>query len=280
MSFPDAAGDFSYSEHDFQRVQTIALREAGISLPVSKRSLVFSRVSRRIRATGKESFGTYLDYVSSPDGMEEMQELICVLTTNVTQFFREKSHFEHLEDHVAPHMSRTLRSGGRCRMWSAACSTGQEAWSMAMSVVDKISDAPWLDMKILATDINHSVVNFGQAGQYLAEEVQTVPDHMRRKFMEPNGVGGFRMTGEIRRLPVFKPLNLNRVWPFHGSFDVIFCRNVVIYFDDETRNALWKRLAGRLVPGGFLYVGHSERVENMRDCGLEAVAPTIYIKRA
>lgn len=280
MSFPDAVGDFSYSEHDFERVRTIALREAGISLPVSKRSLVFSRVSRRIRATGKESFGTYLDFVSSPDGMEEMQELICVLTTNVTQFFREKSHFEHLETHVAPQMSRTLRSGGRCRMWSAACSTGQEAWSMAMSVVDKISDAPWLDMKILATDINHSVVNFGQAGQYLAEEVQTVPDHMRRKFMEPNGVGGFRMSGEIRRLPVFKSLNLNRVWPFHGSFDVIFCRNVVIYFDDETRNALWKRLAGRLVPGGFLYVGHSERVENMRDCGLEAVAPTIYVKRA
>lgn len=260
-------------------MQEIALREAGIHLPMSKRSLVFSRVSRRIRETGKDSFSTYLDYVSSPDGGVEMQELICVLTTNVTQFFREKSHFEHLEHQVAPYLSRTLRAGGRCRMWSAACSTGQEAWSMAMSVVDQISDAPWLDMKILATDINHSVVNFGQAGQYLAEEVETVPEPMKRKFMEPNGVGAFQMAGEIRRLPVFKQLNLNRVWPFHGSFDVIFCRNVVIYFDDATRDALWRRLASRLVPGGFLYVGHSERVENMRECGLEAVAPTIYIKR-
>lgn len=142
-------GGFSYSEDDFRRVQEIARQEAGISLPLSKRSLVFSRVSRRIRATGRASFRDYLDYVTAREGHEELRELICVLTTNVTQFFREKSHFDHLEEHVLPQLGQKLRAGGRGRLWSAACSTGQEPWSMAMSVMAELPDALRLDLKIL-----------------------------------------------------------------------------------------------------------------------------------
>lgn len=274
-----APSSFSYSDADFRRVQEIALAEAGISLPVSKRNLVFSRVSRRIRTTGKASFKAYLDYVCSPEGHAELQELICVLTTNVTQFFREKGHFDHLETNVLPVLAQHLRAGGRCRMWSAACSTGQEPWSMAMSVMAKIPDALRLDIKILATDINHVVVENGRVGRYPEEELKNVPDSWRKQYMQPDVRGEFLMERDIRRLVTFRPLNLNRTWPFQGQFDVIFCRNVVIYFDDETRNALWKRLAERLVPGGFLYVGHSERVECMKECHLESVAPTIYMKK-
>lgn len=272
-------GGFSYSEADFRRVQEIARQEAGISLPISKRSLVFSRVSRRIRATGRASFRDYLDYVSMREGQEELKELICVLTTNVTQFFREKSHFEHLETHVLPQLGQKLRAGGRGRFWSAACSTGQEPWSMAMSIMAELPDALRMDLKILATDINHTVVETGRIGQYPGEEVQSVPQRWRDAYMEPVEMAQFSMAREIRRLVTFRQLNLNRDWPFKGQFDVIFCRNVVIYFDDETRNALWKRLAERLVPGGFLYVGHSERVDCIRECHLEAVAPTIYMKK-
>ncbi len=279
MTDMEPQGGFSYSAADFRRVQEIARQEAGISLPLSKRSLVFSRVSRRIRATERNSFRDYLDYVSRPEGQEELKELICVLTTNVTQFFREKSHFEHLEQHVLPQLGEKLRAGGRVRLWSAACSTGQEPWSMAMSVMAELPDALRMDLKILATDINHAVVETGRIGQYPAEEVRSVPQRWQDAYMESAAMEQFSMAREIRRLVTFRSLNLNREWPFKGQFDVIFCRNVVIYFDDETRNALWKRLADRLVPGGFLYVGHSERVDCVRECHLEAVAPTIYMKK-
>ncbi|MCT6813907.1 CheR family methyltransferase, partial [Bombella apis] len=202
-------GGFSYSEADFRRVQEIARQEAGISLPISKRSLVFSRVSRRIRATGRASFRDYLDYVSMREGQEELKELICVLTTNVTQFFREKSHFEHLETHVLPQLGQKLRAGGRGRFWSAACSTGQEPWSMAMSIMAELPDALRMDLKILATDINHAVVETGRIGQYPGEEVQSVPQRWRDAYMEPVEMAQFSMVREIRRLVTFRQLNLN-----------------------------------------------------------------------
>lgn len=148
-----------------------------------------------------------------------------------------------------------------------------------MSIMAELPDALRMDLKILATDINHAVVETGRIGQYPGEEVQSVPQRWRDAYMEPVEMAQFSMAREIRRLVTFRQLNLNRDWPFKGQFDVIFCRNVVIYFDDETRNALWKRLAERLVPGGFLYVGHSERVDCIRECHLEAVAPTIYMKK-
>lgn len=279
MSVMDVPDSFAYSATDFHRVQEIARLEAGIHLPHSKRSLVFSRVSRRIRATGGESFRDYLDYVTSQAGRAELQELICVLTTNVTQFFREKAHFEHLETELLPKLGASLRQGARGRLWSAACSTGQEPWSMAMSVMARVPDAPRWDMRILATDINHAVVETGRKGEYRAEDLQAVPQRWRETYMQQAGDDTFTMGADIRRLVTFRSLNLNRAWPFHGQFDAIFCRNVVIYFDDETRNALWKRLAERLVPGGFLYVGHSERVDCTTACQLDVVAPTIYRKR-
>ncbi|MFT8585421.1 CheR family methyltransferase [Acetobacter papayae] len=267
-----------YTDADFQRVRGIAFEEAGISLPDSKKTLVYSRLSRRLRELGYGSFQSYLDFVKTSAGKPEMEKLICALTTNVTSFFREKKHFEHLEAEVLPRLARTARSGGRVRLWSAACSTGPEPWSMAMSVMSVIPDAASHDVRLLATDINSEVVAQAASGTYPPSETDGISAENRKKFMEPCGDGNLRFTGPICQLPAFRVLNLNAEWPIKGTFSAIFCRNVVIYFDDETREKLWRRLADRLEPGGFLYVGHSERVATTTQCRLEQVAPTIYRK--
>lgn len=278
---PSADIDFGYSDADFRRVRQIAMAEAGISLPETKKNLVYSRLSRRIRETGYPSFNSYLDFVVTKAGEKERDKLICAITTNVTSFFREGHHFEHLHDVVLPQIARNLKAGGMGRLWSAACSTGQEAWSMAMTTMDVIPDAPSLDMKILGTDINRDVVDVGRRGVYLSQDLNAIPSTMKKKWVvEDKDEPGYSMiTGEIRELTVFNILNLNSNWPIKKKFDAIFCRNVVIYFSAETREALWKRLADHLVPGGYLYVGHSERVERQDECNLTAESSTIYRKR-
>ncbi|MBB2203606.1 CheR family methyltransferase [Gluconacetobacter takamatsuzukensis] len=271
-------GEADYTDADFQRVQQIAREQAGIHLPITKKALVYSRVSRRLRELNHASFHAYLDFVTTPAGQSEMQKLICALTTNVTSFFREKNHFEHLETVVMPQLAAKVRTGKRGRLWSAACSTGQEPWSIAMSVMTAFPDATSHDLRILATDINTDVVAQAAEGVYSAEETEGIPSGKKSQFMEPSGDGDYRFNGPIRRLPAFRALNLNASWPIRGSFTAIFCRNVVIYFDDDTRERLWQRLAEKLEPDGFLYVGHSERVSCANQCGLIQVAPTIYRK--
>ncbi|WP_246379453.1 CheR family methyltransferase [Gluconacetobacter johannae] len=275
-----SAGEPDYTDADFQRVRRIAQDEAGIYFPDTKRTLVYSRVSRRVREAGHASFHSYLDFVQTVGGRGEMERLICALTTNVTNFFREKTHFMHLEEIVVPKLAAQVRAGGRGRLWSAACSTGQEPWSIAMSVMTAFPDAPAHDVRILATDINADVVAHAAAGIYPTVEAEAIPAEKKSQFMEPHGDGGLRFTGGIRNLPAFRVLNLNANWPMKGTFSAIFCRNVVIYFDEATRERLWHRLADRLDPGGFLCVGHSERVASKSQCGLEQIAPTIYRKES
>lgn len=271
-------GESDYTDTDFQRVQRIAQAQAGIHLPVTKRALVYSRVSRRVRELGHASFRTYLDFVQAPGGEGEMDKLVYALTTNVTSFFREKKHFEHLETVVVPRLAANIAAGGRGRVWSAACSTGQEPWSIAMSIMTAFPDAAAHDMRILATDINADVVARAAGGVYPDEETEGIPAARKAQFMESCGDGDYRFAGPIGRLPAFRVLNLNASWPIRGTFSAIFCRNVVIYFDEATRERLWQRLSDRLEPGGFLYVGHSERVSCATQCGLTQVAPTIYEK--
>lgn len=271
LSAPD------YTDSDFQRLQSIARAQAGICLPATKKALVYSRVSRRVREMQLGSFKEYLDFTTGSAGTVEMEKLICALTTNVTGFYREKNHFDHLKSAVMPEFATALRKGKRGRIWSAACSTGQEPWSIAMSVAGSFPEISNYDFRILATDINSDVVARAASATYAHDELEGIPDKERSLFLK-ECEGGFRFSEGLRRLPSFRVLNLNAAWPFHGTFSVIFCRNVVIYFDDETREALWKRLAERIEPGGFLYVGHSERVANAKQCGLVNIAPTIYQK--
>lgn len=268
--------EIEYTDNDFSRVQRIAYKMAGLHLPNTKKILVHSRVSRRIRAHKFTSFKHYLDFVETQQGSKELEELICSLTTNTTHFFRENKHFEHLEEVVIPPMNDRLKNGEIIRMWSAACSTGQEPWSMSMSILQHIPNILSYNFKILATDINSQVVERAASGTYPLSELDGIPLAYRNKFMRPDSEDRFHFQGAIKQIPVFKTLNLNKSWPMQGRFLAIFCRNVVIYFDEETRNMLWKRLSDKLEEGGFLYIGHSERVSNPSDYQLEQVAPTIY----
>ncbi|MBO1324775.1 chemotaxis protein [Acetobacter sp. TBRC 12305] len=278
MTYPMSSNEAEYTDADFETVRRIAQDEAGIHLPESKKTLVYSRVSRRLRELGYTSFQAYLDFVRMPGARDEMEKLICALTTNVTHFFREKKHFEHLQTVVVPHLAAKVRAGGRARLWSAACSTGQEPWSMAMSVMTAFPDAPSHDVRILATDINSEVVARAASGTYPEAETEGIPQPCKAQYMVPDPFGDMCFSGPICQLPAFKVLNLNAAWPIKGTFSAIFCRNVVIYFDEATRERLWQRLAEKLEPGGFLYVGHSERVTFVDRCGLQQIAPTIYRK--
>ncbi|GBR26726.1 CheR family methyltransferase [Gluconobacter japonicus] len=273
-----STGEPEYTDADFQMVRRIAKQEAGIFIPDSKSTLVYSRVSRRVRESGLATFHAYLNFAQSPSGRAELEKLICAITTNVTSFFRERPHFVHMEKHVLPMLANRLRNGGKGRIWSSACSTGQEPWSIAMSVLSAFPEAASYDMRILATDINSDVVAQAAAGTYVASETDGISSAQKSQFMQPDQQGNLTFYGNIRTLPTFKVLNLNADWPMRGQFSVIFCRNVVIYFDEPTRERLWSRLADKLEKGGFLYVGHSEKVGNPRQCGLEQVAPTIYRK--
>jgi chemotaxis protein methyltransferase CheR len=192
--------------------------------------------------------------------------MLASLTTNVTRYFREPHHFEHLKSRVLPELVTRARAGGRVRLWSAGCSTGQEAYTIALTLLEAMPEAADRDVRILATDIDPNVVATGRAAAYSDDAVQPVPPALRSRWMVRVKDGGRDAWGcgeEMRRLVSFRELNLMGTWPMKGRFDVIFCRNVVIYFDEPTQARIWSRFAPLLTPGGRLYVGHSERVTDL-----------------
>ena len=189
--------------------------------------------------------------------------MLSALTTNVTRFFREPHHFEHLGAQVLPPLLDVARHGGRVRLWSAACSTGPEPYSMALTVLGLEPNAASLDIRILASDIDPRVVEEGRRGVYPAAALVDAPVALRNRYFVAAGGDdrrSVRASEELRRMVVFRTLNLNGAWPMPGKFQVIFCRNVVIYFDEKTQQAVWSKFAGKLDRGGMLYIGHSERV--------------------
>jgi len=252
-------GSVPPSDAELAKIAAIAHSEAGIVIAAGKASMVQSRLAKRLRALGMTDYGTYLDYVQTDEGREERQRMISQLTTNVSHFFRENHHFEIFRDKVLPGLVARAKSGGRVRFWSAGCSNGQEAYSMAMTILSVMPDAAERDIKILATDIDPMVTARGRAAEYDASSITGIPEDMRKKFLEPAGAG-YRICAAARSLVTFRELNLHATWPMKGKFDAIFCRNVVIYFDPPAQEALWKRFGAALEPGGWLFVGHSERV--------------------
>lgn len=278
---PERGRKYPYSDSDFRQVQKIAFRKAGITIPDTRRQLVYSRLSRRLREVGKSSFEEYLNWVILPGSAHEMTRMICSLTTNVTGFFRERHHFDHMRMHILPKIKEAARRGDRVRLWSSACSSGEEPWSMAMTILETFPDAPLFDVKILATDINTDVLERGQVGIYSKEESFSIPTSLKSTFMElmPDKQY-FRFRGDIRELVSFRQLNLNGDWPMRGDFQVIFCRNVAIYFNNEIRNRLWARLAQKIQRGGALYIGHSERILDAEMLHLRHWGPTSYRKES
>jgi chemotaxis protein methyltransferase CheR len=258
-----ASGEYPLTRRDLSEIAAMIYADAGISLNDTKASLVYSRLSKHIRNLGLSGFREYCNLVSSPAGAAARREMLSHLTTNFTRFFRENHHFDHLRTEVLPGLLARARAGGRVRIWSAACSDGQEPYSIALTVLSLMPNAADYDFKILATDIDPKILGLARAGAYDEGSLETVSPVMRKQWFQEVDIQGrrkFQVDDRVKRLITFNELNLMAQWPFKGNFDIIFCRNVVIYFDEPTQMKIWSRFAGLLPEAGHLYIGHSERV--------------------
>lgn len=255
-------GEFALTEEDFVRISRILHEDSGIHLTSGKASLVYSRLAKRLRTLGLSSFREYCSLLVSNNGVGERRAMLSALTTNLTRFFREPHHFDHLKNLLVQRLKPAAVAGKRVRIWSAGCSTGEEPYSIAMTVLETIPNAASLDVRILATDIDPNVLATASLGHYAGDAGSQIPAG-KRNFLEGHR-DGVTIGEEVRELVTFRELNLMGDWPMRGSFDVIFCRNVAIYFEEATQNRLWSRFADRLVANGVLYAGHSERVNEPR----------------
>ena len=275
---PVTSGEFGFNNDDFKFIADTLYENAGIHLPASKASLVYSRLAKRLRQLGLESFRDYCALVGSSDGADERTQMVAALTTNVTRFFREPHHFDHLKSRLIEPLMAEVRSGRRVRIWSAGCSSGQEPYSIALSILSLMPDARSFDIRILATDINPHVLQTAQRAIYTAEEASSVPADLRRAWTEPAAGGSLHIDEAARGLITFRPLNLIGAWPMSGPFDAVFCRNVVIYFDEKTQMRLLNRMTSLIRPGGYLYLGHSERLVGPAEALFNADGTTAYRK--
>lgn len=258
-----AAGDteFTLSGADFERIRQSIYQRAGISLHAGKQAMVYSRLSRRLRETGHRSFADYLQALERGGSESEWQEFVNCLTTNLTAFFREEHHFHALVDDLRARASRPLR------IWCNAASTGEEPYSLAMTVVETLGATA--QAKLVCSDIDTKVLATAQRGVYAADARGLSPERLRRHFMRgtAQNAGFIRVKPELSRLIEFRPFNLmSASWTALGDpFDIVFCRNVMIYFDNPTQRKVLERIHAAMKPGALLYVGHSENFTDSRD---------------
>ncbi len=274
------SGEFLMTQRDFGVIAAMLIAEAGISLAENKANLVYSRLAKRLRLLGLNNFAEYCALIASPAGEAERQQMVAALTTNVTRFFREPHHFEHLKTHILPLLIAKAKQGQAVRLWSAAASSGQEPYSMALTLLSLMPDAGKYDIRILATDIDPNVLAVGAAGNYETLLVDAVPEPLRNRWFAAPKNGHQLIAEEARALVKFRKLNLIGNWPMRGKFDAIFCRNVVIYFANDTQEMIWARILPMLTPEAALYIGHSERVTGTAEAGLRSDGITIYRPRA
>ena len=269
--------EFRLTEGDFKFIVDLIYDHAGIVLSEKKRDLVYSRLGRRLRELRLPSFGDYCEYIKSPAGAGEMTVMTNALTTNLTSFFRESHHFEHLKKVALPEIRKLSgQNGRRLRIWSSACSTGEEPYSIAMTILESGIDRRSWDARVLATDLNTDVLATASAGVYGSQVCEKLPAELRHKYVGLQGSGDqMVIKPDVKELIAFKQLNLLGSWPMRQLFDVIFCRNVLIYFDNETKTKLIDRFKSMLQPQGWLYLGHSETLGNANH-GLKLSGRTIY----
>ncbi len=271
---PLSVGEFNFIRH-------LAMTHAGIALADYKRNMVYRRVSKRLKALGLQTVAEYCSLLADPTNTSEVQDLINALTTNKTDFFRESHHFDHLAKIAMPKILARLNHAHsrRLRIWSAGCSSGQEPYSIAMTLRDCVPDLAQWDARILATDIDTDILDRASKGVYGGSEISSIPDDLRRKHVASviGSKGQYRISEDIRSRIAFRPLNLHNIWPMNGMFDVIFCRNVVIYFDKPTQCRLFDRFADIMSTDGYLYVGHSESLYKVSD-RFRSIGQSIYQK--
>lgn len=268
----------SLTPAEFAAIAQIMMKQARIHLPDTKMTLVYSRLGRRLRVRGLRDFSAYIKLVANDPA--EMTTMVEALTTNHTHFFREPHHFAHLEKEALPHLKNKARQEG-VRIWSAGCSTGEEVYTIAMTLLglDR-SAARWAltgDVKLLATDISSEVVAGAAAGRYAAGLLEQIPANYAKMWTQPTPEG-FEIAPDVRAMVTARYLNLFDSWPMQRRFDIIFCRNVMIYFDNEAKAELEQRLVDQLEPGGFLYIGHSERLNGAAQAHVKPCGQTIYRK--
>ncbi len=264
-------------EQEFEYIRSLVYERSRINLGTDKRELVSARLGKRLRATNLSSVSDYCDLLRSPGAEEELAHLIDAISTNHTFFFRENAHFDFLRQTAVPELAPAVAARrGKFRVWSAACSSGEEPYSIAMTLAGCLADSSW---HIESTDISHRVLTKAVAGIYRNETVSRLPaDFLRMHFQRGFGPqeGNYRVKATLRDHINFQQLNLlDGEPPFTEPFQVIFCRNVMIYFDNATQTELVNRLARRLVPGGYLFVGHAESLSSIRH-PLKSVKPAIY----
>lgn len=259
--------EFAFGEEDFQALRALVKSLTGIHLSEQKRELVYGRLTRRLRALQLRSFAEYRERLK--DDMQELAELCNAITTNLTSFFREPHHFQYLRERLLAPLAAGARRKRRLRFWSAGCSTGEEPYSIAITVLESLPDPGNWDVRILATDLDSEVLARARGGIYPRERTGNLsPQRLQRFFVERPETDGVcrQIAPEVAALVTFKQLNLIHSLPMRGPLDAIFCRNVVIYFDKETQRELFARIARLQRPGDLLFLGHSESLFKVCDC--------------
>ena len=273
--------EFAYTESDFNYLSDLVKARAGINLSSAKQELVYGRLSKRLRSLNFSTFKQYCAFLEQGDE-EELTHFINAITTNVTSFFRENHHFEFIAKFFLNELieKKFYNTQHQIRIWSAGCSSGEEAYSIAMSLRENIPEIDRWDIKILATDLDSSIVEKAQLGVYELERIKDIsPARQKRWFCPGRGsnIGTVSISNEIKNMVTFKTLNLTEAWPMNGLFDAIFCRNVTIYFDKPTRTTVVDRFADMMKIGGYFFMGHSE---SLVGCSkkFKLVGRTIYRK--
>ncbi len=278
-----ASNEFVLTDAEFKKLTNIVRELTGIVLGDHKREMVYGRLARRLRELGMQSFAQYCSLLDSQESETETGFLVNAITTNLTKFYRESHHFDFLTDHLKAICDDPSRRTGdkSVLIWSAGCSSGEEPYSIASTILSKVPTMAQWQVKILATDLDTNMLATGQAGIYSKNSLQDIPSDYARVFQENTKVENDRIHVRERAkdLVHFKQLNLLHPWPMKKKYDVIFCRNVLIYFDGPTKEGLVKRYADMLVPGGMLFLGHSESLQNKID-KLTLIGRTAYRKEA
>ncbi|MDO6548539.1 CheR family methyltransferase [Pseudoalteromonas carrageenovora] len=269
--------EFLFTERDFKEIAALVYNACGIVLGEHKREMVYSRIARRIRERKLTDFSTYLAYLNSHKD-QEFDAFINALTTNLTSFFRESHHFDYLKKQLVPALLVQNKNSRRVRIWSAGCSTGEEPYSLAMAL-HELFPSNW-DVKILATDLDSNVLKKAHTGVYSAANINGLDDALlKRWFLKSKDGESYKVKPKLQQLISFKRLNLLQDWPMKGPFDLILCRNVVIYFDKDTKDLLFKRYAKILAPHGHLFLGHSETM-GKEHTEFKNLGKTMYQKAA
>ena len=277
----NAAREYAFTRRDFDFLRQLSNARTGIVVSDDKFDMFYSRLARRVRALGLGSFADYCDYLDRSNDDDELVELVNAVTTNLTSFFRENHHFEFLADTALPEAMERNRDSRRLRVWSAGCSTGEEPYSLAMTLRENGQRLAGWDTRILASDIDSNVLAQAKAGVYPVNRVEALPGpRLKAFFQRGRGAqeGRVRVKDSLRNLVAFEQINLMEPLSVERQ-DIIFCRNVIIYFDKETKQRLVERFADHLVDGGYLFIGHSESLYRVTD-RFRLIGHTIYQKVA